>query len=109
MNTMSNETEMLAQLVQEVRISQRENSERMQQAALALERIAERIDVHGAKMDKLDSAVFSTNQDQPGLVTRVDRMEQRFLATEKVRNWLLGGGLFAFITGAYGVYQLLKH
>lgn len=106
---MATENELLSQLVNEVRQSQRESAEQMRQAALSLERIAGKLDSHSVTMAKLDGAVFSSDPAQPGLVTRVDRMEQRFLATEKVRNWLLGGGLFAFITGAYGVYQLLKH
>lgn len=95
-------------LISDLQATQREISDKMLKATLAMERIAERMESHAERVERLDATVFSSDADSPGLVTRVDRMEQRFLATERVRNYLLGGGLFAFITGAYGVYRLLK-
>lgn len=65
-------------------------AERLSEVTRLVERMDARFQAHEIAIAKLDVAVIGTAAE-PGLATRVDRIEQAIL----LFRWLLGGGLAA--------------
>ncbi len=69
-------------------------AERLSEVTRLVERMDARTEAQGNAITKLDVAVLGTAAE-PGLATRVDRIEQAIL----LFRWLLGGGLVAAAAG----------
>lgn len=105
----------LAALINELQTTQREFSERMLEATVTMQRIANQLENQEkastaliSRLERIDHAVFSVDSERPGFGMRLDRIEQRYLRTQRTQNWILGGGIFAFLSGVVMVYQGIK-
>ncbi len=110
---MDNET--LGALIRDLQQSQTQFADRMQEIALLMQRLTDRLERQEKSsealmhhMERLDKAVFGVDFDKPGLGLRLDRIEQRYLRTQRVQNWILSGGIVAFISGLVMLWQALK-
>lgn len=110
---MDNET--LGGLIRDLQHTQGQFADRMQQAALVMQRLTDRLErqeqsaealLH--QIERLDRAVFGLDAERPGMTLRIDRIEQRYLRTQRVQNWILSGGIVAFISGLVMLVQALK-
>jgi len=110
---MDNET--LGALIRDLQHSQGQFAERMQQAALVMQRLTDRLERQEQsseallqQIERLDRAVFGVDSEKPGMSLRLDRIEQRYLRTQRVHNWILSGGIVAFLSGLVMLWQALK-
>ena len=102
----------LTAFIQQLQESQRDISDKMMQATVSLQRIATQLEnqerASAGLLDnirRLDGAVFGMDLERPGLGMRLDRIEQRYLRTQRVQNWILSGGVAAFVTGLVMAYK----
>jgi hypothetical protein len=72
--------------------------------ALILERLNGRLDRSEeiqsallARIEHFEDILHSSKSEQPGMVTRVDRIEQAMLRNQKVLNYIFGGGVLTTI------------
>ncbi len=110
---MDNET--LGALIRDLQQAQTQFADRMQQIALVMQRLTDRLERHEKsseallhQIERLDRAVFGVDSEKPGMSLRLDRIEQRYLRTQRVQNWILSGGIVAFISGLVMLWQALK-
>ena len=106
------ETSALTAFIGQLQESQRDISDKMLQATVSLQRIATQLENQERasaglleNIRKLDGAVYGMDAEKPGIGMRLDRIEQRYLRTQRVQNWILSGGVVAFISGLVMAYK----
>lgn len=105
------ENEQLATAIRDIQKAQYNYAERLHQTAVLMERLTLRLESQekDAKdlsdtVNQLHSAFFGMD----GTNLRLDRIEQRYLRSQQIQNWILGGGIVAFVSGLTMLYRALE-